>query len=80
MKHLFIHLKVQDGERVHDHKVLHTTNAENLAFAAERYVASYWGYGEHDGDWWWFNGEIAATLETYSELTEQEFEILNRFL
>ena len=31
MTNLFIHLEVQEGERVHDHKVLHTTPGTKLA-------------------------------------------------
>jgi hypothetical protein len=45
-KYLYIYLVVQDGERRHDHKVLHITKANNLAFAAERYVSTFWGYGK----------------------------------
>ena len=48
IKYLFIHLEIQDGERRHDHKVLHITTAKNLNFAVEKYVATFWGYGKID--------------------------------
>ena len=80
VRYLFIHLKVQDGEREHDHRVLHTTTGTNLEFAAERYVASFWGYSELDKNtdcWYAHGGEIAMRLETYRELTEEEYNYLN---
>lgn len=55
MKKLFITLKVQDGENTHTHRVLHTTNAQNIEFAAQRYVANFWGNGERQNkkdDFW----------------------------
>ncbi len=72
-KHLFIKLQVQDGERQHDHMVLHTTNANNIEFAAQRYVSTFWGDGEREGDFWWFDGEITARLDKVVEITEKEY-------
>ena len=83
MTHLFIHLVIQDGERQHDHKVLHTTKCKNLDFAVEWYVAHFWGLGErwfNDDRWFFWGGEIAGELKSYSELTEDEFNILNKYL
>lgn len=77
VKYLFIHLEVQDGERRHDHNVLHTTKASNIDFAAERYVSTFWGYGTRskNSDWWDY-GECAGRLKSYKELTKEEFEWL----
>jgi hypothetical protein len=72
-KHLFIRLQVQDGERQHDHKVLHNTKANNIEFAAQRYVSTFWGKGEREDDFWWFDGEITARLEKVVEITEKEY-------
>lgn len=81
MKYLFIHLEVQDGERRHDHRVLHTTNAKNIEFAAQRYVASFWGNGYRDdrnSEWWNVNaGEIALRLRNVTELTEAEYKFMH---
>ena len=80
-KYLYIHLVIQDGERRHDHKVLHITRASNLAFAAERYVSTFWGYGKADKESkWWDYGECSGKLKTYQELTKREFNFLNKFL
>lgn len=46
MKRLFIHIEIQDGERVHDHKVITTTKCECTEFAVDWYVSHYWGYGD----------------------------------
>jgi hypothetical protein len=81
LRYLFIQLKVQDGEREHNHRVLHTTTAKNLDFAAERYVASYWGESELDkscGAWFAHGGEIAIQLEKCTEITESEYQFLNK--
>lgn len=79
-RYLLIQLKVQEGEREHTHRVLHTTKAKNLDFAAERYVASFWGdsYLDKDADCWYAHGgEIAMELITYRELTESEYKYLS---
>jgi hypothetical protein len=80
MKYLFITLDVQDGERKHTHRILHTTNAKNIEFAAQRYVANFWGYGERqnkEDDFWWFFGEITCRLYSVVELTEAEYKLMS---
>ena len=83
MKRLFIHLVIQDGEREHDYKVIHTTNCNNLDFAADWYVAHFCGRGErqYNDEWWFFwGGEIAGKLIKYQELTDDEYKILSKYL
>ena len=72
MKYLFIELKIQDGERQHTHRVLTTTLAENVQFVAQRYAASYWGYGKREDkdDYWWVDGEITIKVVRVTELNE----------
>ena len=80
MKYLFITLDVQDGERKHTHRILHTTNAKDIEFAAQRYVANFWGYGERqnkEDDYWWVNGEITCRLYSVVELTEAEYKLMS---
>jgi len=80
MKYLFITLDVQDGERKHTHRILHTTNAKNIEFAAQRYVANFWGYGERqnkEDDFWWFFGEITCRLYTVVEISEFEYKLMS---
>ena len=80
-RYLFIQLKVQDGEREHTHRVLHTTTGTNLQFAAERYVATFWGFSELEkdtGSWYAHGGEIALSLDKYIELSFDEFKQLSR--
>ena len=81
LKHLFIHIEVQDGERRHDHKVLHCTTAKNINFVAERYVSTFWGHGKVDKkSRWWDYGDCSGRLKHVEELTSTEYEILKRFL
>ena len=80
MKYLFITLAVQDGERRHDHRCLHTTNAKNIEFAAQRYAASFWGFGERqnkEDDFWWVNGEITIRLTSVIELSKSEYKLMS---
>ena len=81
MKRLFITLDVQDGERKHTHRVLHTTPGENIEFAAQRYVASFWGYGERynkEDNYFWVDGEITLKLSNVVELSEYEYKLMSR--
>lgn len=78
MRYLFIHLEIQDGDRRHSHKVLHITNAINLNFTVERYISTFWGYGKIDKQSrWWNYGECAGRLKSFTELTKEEYDMLN---
>jgi len=81
IKYLFITLDVQDGERKHTHRILHSTPGENIEFAAQRYVAAFWGQGERynkEDDYFWFFGEITCRLSNVVELTEYEYKLMSR--
>ena len=82
MKHLFIVIEVQEGEFEHTHKILHTTNCENLQFAAEWYTAHFWGFGSRDFDdeWWWWDGEHCGSLYSWKEVSEEDFKVLSKYL
>ena len=82
MKYLFIHLIIQDGERRHDHKIVHITTGKNINFAAERYAANYWGKSHSRNCNWWcqWGGEIAVKVARVKELTEKEYKILNKYI
>lgn len=77
MKYLFITLTIQDGERSHTHRILHSTNAIDIKFAAQRYAASYWGHGSHTGEWWWFQGEVALKLDFVTEISQTGYDYLS---
>jgi len=80
MKYLFIELAIQDGEREHNHRVLHTTTGNNINFAAERYAASYWGRGTRESrkdNFWWVNYEITIRVELVMELTKEEYTFMS---
>lgn len=77
MKYLFITFKVQNGEYTHIHRVLHETKAENIQFAAQRYVSSFWGRGQRENNYWWFFGEIVAELKFVQEISKPEYDFLS---
>lgn len=76
MKYLFISLEVYDGERIHDHRILETTNGKDIYFAAQKCAATYWGLGKLEDEKWWFNNEIAIKLKKVEELTKEKFDEL----
>ena len=80
MRHLLITLEVQDGERRHTVRNLHTTKANDINFAAERYAASYWGHGTRDNcdEWWWINGEFAIRVFSCVELSKADYVTLSK--
>lgn len=77
MKYLLITIDAREGERVHTHRCLHTTTGNNIQFAAQRYISTYWGWGEREDDWWWFHGEITLELRMVKELSEYEYRLMS---
>ena len=79
MKYLYIELRIIDGNREYTQRSLHSTTAKNILFAAERFAATYWGYGEREGEGWLFDGgEVYVEYTKVKELTKEEYENLNR--
>ena len=77
-KHLLITLTVQDGERQHQHRVLHTTSCDSIEFAAQMYAAKFWGepFG-HDGVWW-DCGDIMIRLDKVKRLSNELYDDLTK--
>ena len=82
MTHLYIEITVQEGEFEHTHKILHTTNCENLEFAVQWYCAHFWGYGERDfkDTWWWWDGVHCGRVYSWEIVPEEDFEVLSKYL
>jgi hypothetical protein len=82
IKYLLIKFEVQDGERAHQYKILHTTYCKNIEFAVLRYLFSFWGEGEHDGRFIWFNWEFGINVDgaEYNVLTKEEYDMLSKYI
>ena len=77
-KYLFITMFIRDGERVHTHRVLHTTKCKNIDFAAEYYAAHFCGpSSREDCGWLAWGGEIFIEVSKVTELTLSEYEYLS---
>jgi len=82
MKRLFITLEVRDGEYEHTHRILHSTNANDIWFAAQRYASKYWGKCDErcKGDLGWsFFNELIVKVENVVELTEEQYQTMYDF-
>lgn len=87
MKYLYIELEIRQSEFEHMHRVLHTTNANNIQFAAQRYAATFWGeserlkYGDKKEDIWEAHGgEMHIKVYRVKELTQKEYNTMYNIL
>jgi hypothetical protein len=82
MKHLFVHLEVQNGEYRYSCKSVHVTKAKNIKLVGERHAASFYSNMDgRNGDWWEFNGgEVAVRLYSVKEITNYEYNTLKNYL
>lgn len=89
-KHLYIRLKVTDGEREHTHHCVTSTSCNSLDFAVVWYVMHFWGHGDIEkrnyvssgskGYLVWFDGEITVELEKWKLLNSDEANFLNELM
>lgn len=77
MKYLFISFTVRQSEYEHNHRVLFTTKEDApLQEIADNYIGFYWddeAEKNADGRWELFGGEMLAWLDSYVELTLDEY-------
>lgn len=76
---------IREGEREHDHRVLTTTIANDIKFAAQRYASTYWGEGERErfgnsktNYWYAHGGEIAIRVTHVVEVSKYEYQLMSR--
>lgn len=75
-KYLLIRIEIIHGELEYTYRVLHTTKCENINFAAEMYVARFWGYEGRIGDYWnWAPGN-SGRVGKVTELTKKQYKKL----
>ena len=85
-KYIYRTLETRDGEREYTHKSVHqfsnpVTHEEVNEFL-EELVQTFWGENsgkESDGAYWFF-GEIITSIGDWEFITEEEFNILKRFI
>lgn len=83
MKYLVLYIDTRDGERDHTSKVLLITQCKNINFAAQWYTAHFWGecgIRESKSEWWWWFYDIACRLESVTEITEGEYNVLKKYI
>ena len=83
MKRIFLNLKIQNGEYEYNSKSVHTVNEgvinENFA---QSYASIFYDKPAHrDGDVHYFHGgEVAVKVYEVKDISEEEFNVLSKFL
>lgn len=79
-RYVFINLRVQDGERSHQHRcLLQVGPTEIVEDAVEDFVKDFWGDSEkiQDGQYESWGGEIIITLDNYKLITKELYDTLH---
>lgn len=84
-KEKLIHLclEVRDGEReYHCHNVHSIPLEKTLEEFSNDYAKSFYSSEayEEDGGYYHFGGEVHVSVHSYKEITQEEFDVLKRFL
>lgn len=80
MRHIFINIKILNGEFEHNHKVLISTKCTNLQFAVNWYTAHFWGYGKLEDRYWEWDCGLWGRVYYWEEVPEEDFKVLNKYL
>lgn len=86
-KYIYRTLETRDGEREYTHKSIHQFDeplSENeVNEFLEDLVQTFWGENntgkESEGAYWFF-GEIITSIGVWEFITEEEFNVLKRFI
>jgi len=85
-KYIYSELKTRDGERVYEHKSLHTFDNDNITHEEvdeflDDYVSEFWGESDGKEDYYyWFFGEIVSWVYNWNFISEKEYKVLKKFL
>lgn len=80
-RYVFINLRVQDGERSHQHRcLLQVKPTEIVEDAVEDFIKDFWGDSEkiQDGQYESWGGEIIITLDNYELITKELYDTLHK--
>jgi hypothetical protein len=83
-KYLFVSLHIQNGEYEHYSNSVHvvdeTTDSEK--FAEDHAGINFYGSENYkeDNAYYYFGGSIAVSVNDFREISEEDFNVLSRFL
>ena len=85
LRYIFISLEIVDGEKTYYNTTVIATKAMNLEFAANWYAAHFFGESEsersqNDVKWWDEFMERLVSVSSWKEITESEFNVLNKYI
>jgi hypothetical protein len=83
IKYLFITLRVRSGNYDFESKSIHKIKSRNDASDfAEKYASDFYGENAHkeNGRYFFNNGEVAVDVRRAQEITEGEYNVMNKFL
>lgn len=82
-KYIFLRLKIQDGENQYYSKsALALDKDADIQKSAKSYAVSFFGVkADKDGAWWTTpNGTLACKVDAFEIITEEEFNVLSKFI
>lgn len=83
-KFIFINLKIQNGDYEYHSKTVHElTEGITKEEYAEDFASGFYGGDverEHNGTCYFHGGEVAVKVCSVDDITEKEYNVLNKFL
>jgi hypothetical protein len=82
MKYIFLRLKVINGEYEYSSQSVHQISKKsNINLFAEKYAKTFYGGNSYiEDNYYFFNGgEVAVRVSNVVEITEAEYNVLNKF-
>lgn len=85
-KYIYRELHTRDGEREYYHKGLEVFPEEKTVEEVEKYLdefcSEFWGEtdGEERSGEYWFFGEIITRVNGWEFITEEEYNVLKKFM
>jgi len=84
MKYFIYKIFERNGEYEYTHKCLTSFDPEETGYTPEEYLEdtakNFYSEGEKDGDYYWHFGELVTRPDSITEVTKEEYEILQKYI
>ena len=83
MRYWFLNIQVRQGEYEFNQKSVHKTPKDE-EFDAEEYAKDYYGFADDpdndDGSYYFNCGNVCVEVYKIQEITQKEYNVLNRYI